>query len=191
MDTPWVYVVWGCAAYLLGSVSFGDVVARLAGARIREMGTGNPGTANVFRELGPRYSAAVFALDLVKGAAATVPAFVLDLPIWAGLAGTVGVMIGHFLPVFWKFRGGTGLVVAIGAALGLVPLGALVAAPLSAVVFLLTRDSGFFGAAFMAAAAVAGWLAHDDPVAAAIVFVAGVAVFVKSRVQYHWGEGRL
>ena len=191
MDALWVYVVWGCAAYLLGSVSFGDVVARLAGARIREMGTGNPGTANVFRELGARYSAVVFALDLAKGAAATVPAFVLDLPIWAGLAGTVGVMIGHFLPVFWRFRGGTGLVVAIGAALGLVPLGALVAAPLSAIVFLLTRDAGFFGAAFMAVAACAGWLAHDDPVAAAIVFVAGVAVFVKSRVQYHWGEGRL
>ena len=191
MDTAWVYVVWGCAAYLLGSVSFGDVVARLGGARIREMGTGNPGTANVFRELGPRYSTAVFALDLAKGAAATVPAFVLDLPIWAGLAGTVGVMIGHFLPIFWKFRGGTGLVVAMGAALGLAPLGALVAAPVSAVVFLVTRDAGFFGAAFMAAAAVAGGLLHDDPAAAAIVFVAGVAVFVKSRVQYHWGEGRM
>ncbi len=191
MDAAWVYVVWGCAAYLLGSVSFGDVVARFAGVRIRDLGTGNPGTANVFRELGPRHSAAVFALDLVKGAAATVPAFVLDLPVWAGLAGTVGVMVGHFLPVFWGFRGGTGLVVAIGAALGLVPLGAVIAAPLSAIVFLVSRDAGFFGAAFMAAAAVAGWLAHDDPVAAAIVFAAGVAVFVKSRVQYHWGEGRL
>ena len=191
MDTPWAYVVWGCAAYLLGSVSFGDVVARLAGARIREMGTGNPGTANVFRELGPRYSAAVFALDLVKGAAATAPAFALDLPVWAGLAGTVGVMTGHFLPVFWRFRGGTGLVVAMGAALGLVPLGALAAAPVSAAVFLVRRDAGFFGAAFMAVAAVAGWLAHEDPAAAAIVFAAGVAVFVKSRAQYHWGGGRL
>ena len=191
MDAAWIYVAWGCAAYLLGSVSFGDVVARLGGVRIRDMGTGNPGTANVFRELGPRHSAAVFALDLVKGAAATVPAFVLDLSVWAGLAGTVGVMAGHFLPVFWRFRGGTGLVVAMGAALGLVPLGAVIAAPLSAIVFLVSRDAGFFGAAFMAAAAVAGWLAHDDPAAAAIVFVAGVAVFVKSRVQYHWGEGRL
>ena len=191
MDAPWVYVVWGCAAYLLGSISFGDIVARLAGARIRDLGTGNPGTANVFRELGGGYSAAVFALDLVKGAAATAPALLLGVPVWAALAGTVGVMVGHFLPLFWKFRGGTGLVVAMGAAVGLVPLGALIAAPLSAVVFLVTRDAGFFGAAFMAAAAVAGWLVHGDPVAAAIVFAAGVAVFVKSRVQYHWGEGRL
>lgn len=191
MDTPWVYVVWGCAAYLLGSVSFGDIVARLAGARIRDLGTGNPGTANVFRELGGRYSAAVFALDLVKGAAATAPALLLGLPVWAALAGTVGVMVGHFLPLFWKFRGGTGLVVAMGAAAGLVPLGALIAAPLAAIVFLVTRDAGFFGAAFMAAAAVAGGLLLQDPASAAIVFVAGVAVFVKSRVQYHWGEGRL
>ena len=191
MDTPWVYVLWGCAAYLLGSVSFGDVVARLAGVRIRDLGTGNPGTANVFRELGARYSAAVFALDLAKGIAATLPAFLLDLPVWAGLAGTVGVMVGHFLPVFWKFRGGTGLVVAMGAAIGLMPLGALIAAPVAAIVFLLTRDSGFLGGAFFVAAAPAGWLVHKDPAAAAIVFVAGVAVFVKSRVQYHWGGGRL
>ena len=191
MDAPWVYVVWGCAAYLLGSVSFGDVVARLAGARIRDMGTGNPGTANVFRELGPRYSAAVFALDLLKGAAATMPAFLLDAPVWAGLAGAAGVMAGHFLPVFWKFRGGTGLVVAIGAAFGLMPFGAAAAAPVAAVVLLLTRDAGFCGAAFFAAAAPAGWLLHDDPWAAAIVLAAGVAVFVKSRAQYHWGEGRL
>ena len=138
----------------------------------------------------PRYSAAVFALDLAKGAAATLPAFVLDLPVWAGLAGTVGVMFGHFLPVFWRFRGGTGLVVAMGAAVGLMPLAALVATPVAAVVFLLTRDSGIFGAAFFVAAAPAGWLVHQNPAAAAIVFVAGVAVFVKSRVQYHWGEGR-
>ena len=82
----------------------------------------------------------------------------LDLPVWAGLAGTVGVMVGHFLPVFWKFRGGTGLVVAMGAAIGLMPLGALIAAPVAAVVFLLTRDSGFLGGAFFVAAARrAGW----------------------------------
>ena len=100
------------------------------------------------------------------------------------------MLVGHYLPVFWKFRGGTGLVVAMGAAIGLMPLGALIAAPVGGVVFLLTRDSGLFGAAFFVAAAPAGWLVHKDPAAAAIVFVAGVSVFVKSRVQYHWGEGR-
>ena len=62
MDTPLVYVLWACAAYLLGSVSFGDIVARLAGFPIRDTGTGNPGAANVFREMGPKYAVAVMAL---------------------------------------------------------------------------------------------------------------------------------
>ena len=121
MDTAWVYVLWGCAAYLLGSVSFGDIVARLARFPIRETGTGNPGAANIFREMGPKYAAAVMALDLAKGLAATLPAFLLDLPVWAGVAGTAGVLAGHFLPVFWGFRGGTGMVVAIGARRGADP----------------------------------------------------------------------
>ena len=75
MSSPWVYVLWGCAAYLLGSVSVGDIVARLAGAPIRDMGTGNPGTANTFREMGTRYAAIVLLLDLTKGLAVTLPAY--------------------------------------------------------------------------------------------------------------------
>ena len=127
MTSPWVYVLWACGAYLLGSVSFGDIVARLTRTPIREIGTGNPGAANVFREMGLKYAVLVFALDLAKGVAATLPVFLLGLPAWAGLAGAAGVLLGHFLPVFWGFRGGTGMVVAMGIAFGLLPAGALIA----------------------------------------------------------------
>ena len=112
MDTPWMYVLWGCAAYLLGSVSFGDIVARLARFPIRETGTGNPGAANIFREMGPRHAAAVMALDLAKGLAATLPAFLLDLPIWAGIAGdrrgTCRALLSSLLGIPRRHRHGRG-----------------------------------------------------------------------------------
>ena len=188
MDTAWVYVLWGCAAYLLGSVSFGDIVARLARFPIRETGTGNPGAANIFREMGPKYAAAVMALDLAKGLAATLPVFLLDLPVWAGIAGTVGVLAGHFLPVFWGFRGGTGMVVAIGASVGLIPFGALVAAPITLIFLKLSKNAGYSGLLFFVAAVPAGWWLHDNPAGAIITLAGAGAVLVKSRIQYRGGQ---
>ena len=184
MDTPWAYVLWGCASYLLGSVSFGDIVTRLARFPIRELGTGNPGTANIFREVGARYSAVVLTLDLAKGMVATLPVLLLDLPVRVGLAGTAGVLVGHFLPVFWGFRGGTGMVVAMGTTLGLVPLGALIATPLALVALRLSKNAGYSGAVFFITAGPAAWLAHGDPVRAAVVLAGAAAVLVKSLVQY-------
>lgn len=184
MDTPLAYVLWGCAAYLLGSVSFGDIVARLAGFPIRDTGTGNPGTANVFREMGPKYAAAVMTLDLAKGLAATLPALLLDLPVWAGIAGTAGVLAGHFLPVFWGFRGGTGMVVAMGAGVGLIPFGALAAAPVALIFLKLSKNAGYSGLVAFGLAAPAGWWLHDDPAGALITLAGAGAVLVKSRIQY-------
>ena len=186
MTSLWVYVLWACGAYLLGSVSVGDIVARLTRTPIREIGTGNPGAANVFREMGMKYAVLVFALDLAKGAAATLPAFLLDVPAWAGLAGAAGVLLGHFLPVFWGFRGGTGMVVAMGVAFGLLPAGALIATVPALVLLRLWKNAGYTGAVFFALALPVGWLVHQDPYSVAIVVAAAAAVMGKSKVQYSW-----
>ena len=96
----WPYLLWAVAAYLLGSVSLGDMVARAAGFPIRSVGTGNPGTANVFREMGARYAALVLVLDMLKGAAAMLPAVAFDVSSWAGAVGAAGVLTGHYFPIF-------------------------------------------------------------------------------------------
>ena len=186
MTSLWVYVLWACGAYLLGSVSVGDIVARLTRTPIRDIGTGNPGAANIFREMGPRYGVLVFLLDLAKGVAATLPVFLLDLPIWAGLVGTAGVLLGHFLPIFWGFRGGTGMVVAMGVAFGLLPAGALIATVPALVLLRLWKNAGYTGAVFFALALPVGWLVHQDPYSVAIVVAAAAAVMGKSKVQYSW-----
>ena len=55
MEEPWFYAVWAIGAYVLGSISIGDIVARAKGVNIRALGTGNPGAANIIREIGKRY----------------------------------------------------------------------------------------------------------------------------------------
>ena len=179
-----LYALWALGAYLLGSVSFGDIVARLAGFEIRESGTGNPGAANVFRQVGRRWSVVVFALDFGKGFVVMVPALVLDLPVWAGMVGAAGVLLGHFLPVFWCFRGGTGMVVGMGVCFGLAPLGALVAAPLPLLILLLSRNAGYTGAAFFFGASILGWVLADEASVFVMTLLVAGSVLAKSLVQY-------
>src|SRR4029453_3337285 len=59
-------------AYLIGSIPFSYVVARLRGVDVRRVGSGNVGATNVMRSAGWKAGLAAFALDFAKGSAATV-----------------------------------------------------------------------------------------------------------------------
>ena len=184
MQEPWFYVAWAAGAYLLGSVSTGDLVARVAGVEIRRLGTGNPGAANIYREIGARHAAAVLLLDIAKGAAATLPLYLLGYPAWAGFMATAAVLTGHFLPVMWRFEGGTGLATGIGTTFGLLPIGALIAAPIGIGVLALSRNAGATGVTFFVVTGLAGGLLHRDAVGVAAVGLAGLAVVAKAWLQY-------
>jgi acyl-phosphate glycerol 3-phosphate acyltransferase len=126
--------VTAVAAYLVGAVPFGYVVARLRGVDIFRTGSGNIGATNVGRVLGRRYGVLVFALDFAKGAlpvlvATRLPAFGVDVPgevlgVTAGLA----AFLGHLFPVYLGFKGGKGVATGAGVVAVLVPVAALTAA---------------------------------------------------------------
>ena len=184
MDEPWAYALWAIGAYLVGSIPAGDVVARVKRVDIRSAGTGNPGAANVYREVGPVYGVAVFSFDCAKGAAATLPLFLIGAPTPAAAIAMAAVLAGHFFPAPWRSIGGTGMVVAMGSTLGLLPAGAMIAAVPSVLCICLTRSSGFTGGLFFTIAIVSGWLVHRDEVAAVAVLLGAVAVSLKALVQY-------
>lgn len=117
-------------AYALGSISFGLLAARRAGADLRGEGSGNVGATNVGRVLGKKTGRAVLALDAAKGA---LPALVAgrllgpDDP-WTAAAG-VAAVVGHCYPMWHRLKGGKGAATAAGVMLALVPpagVGALV-----------------------------------------------------------------
>ena len=110
------------AAYLIGAIPVGYVVARLrGGVDIRAAGSGNIGATNVLRTLGKGPAIATLLGDIVKGFAAVSVARAADpSPAWAA-AGAVLAIVGNCWPVFLRFRGGKGVATGFGAFLALAP----------------------------------------------------------------------
>ena len=109
------------AAFLLGSIPFGFLIARLKKIDIRQFGSGNVGATNVARILGPKYGILVFLLDLLKGACATYLAMHLGLPpFWIIMTGLAAIL-GHSFSPFLRFKGGRGVATGFGVLLGIAP----------------------------------------------------------------------
>src|SRR5882724_10241943 len=66
------YILTGIAAYLLGSIPTGFLVAKARGIDIRTVGSGNIGATNVFRFLGKPAGIFVLFADALKGWLAVV-----------------------------------------------------------------------------------------------------------------------
>lgn len=136
--------------YLLGSLPFAAWVARLRGAVIFEVGSGNMGAMNTARNLGFGAGALVLVLDAAKGALATAlglalaglgpaPGGSVPAALAAPLAAGLGAILGHAFSLYIGFRGGKGLATALGVALPLYPLGGLAGAALLIVLTLAMR----------------------------------------------------
>ena len=128
MQTEIIWVPPTCAllgGYLLGSIPFGVILTRLAGAGdLRQVGSGNIGATNVLRTGRKGLAAATLLLDLLKGAAAVWLARRF-LPGEEALA-AAGAFVGHCFPVWLGFRGGKGVATLMGVVLALQPLLGLV-----------------------------------------------------------------
>ena len=119
------------AGYLLGSIPFGVLITRAAGAGdVRNIGSGNIGATNVLRTGRKDLALATLLLDAGKGAAALLLARWLiggesgRAPIAGGAA-----FLGHLFPVWLKFKGGKGVATFFGLMLAAWwPLGLLAAA---------------------------------------------------------------
>src|SRR5262249_61475501 len=97
-------------SYLIGSVPFGYLVARLRGIDIFKEGSGNIGATNVGRVLGRKFGLLVFTLDLLKGAVPVLIAWWLSVRLEPNLPGgilavTAGVMtfFGQLFPIYLRF----------------------------------------------------------------------------------------
>ena len=107
------------ASYFLGSLPFAVLVSRIAGVDIFEVGTANPGASNVFRKVGRTYGAAVFALDILKGVVAVLVGMLLGCPDVLLPVTAVFAIVGHWLPVFMRLKGGAGLATGLGVGVAL------------------------------------------------------------------------
>lgn len=120
-----VLAFWALAGYLLGSVPFGMVFARLMGlGNLREIGSGNIGATNVLRTGNKTAAALTLLFDGGKGAVAVLLARAFGGEDCAQIAGLMA-MLGHCYPVWLRFAGGKGVATFLGIMLALhFPVGA-------------------------------------------------------------------
>jgi glycerol-3-phosphate acyltransferase PlsY len=114
-------------AYLLGSIPFGQIIAKAHGRDLRTIGSGNIGATNLARALGKKWAYFCFFLDVAKG---FVPVFAatrfLSSPpaineLVLVLAVAIAAVLGHIFPIYLKFKGGKGVATSFGVALGFWP----------------------------------------------------------------------
>ncbi len=132
-ESIYVKILYVVASYLLGSVVFGYVMAKILGGK----GFGvvdRPGTAGAGRMFGKKASIPTFFFDFGKGLVValigrylikpdtiTIGAETIDINI-ALIIACLAVLAGHNWPVWYKFRGGGGLATAMGIGIALAPV---------------------------------------------------------------------
>ncbi|MGM9665752.1 MAG: glycerol-3-phosphate 1-O-acyltransferase PlsY [Eubacteriales bacterium] len=103
------YIILAVVSYLVGSVNCGVILSRKYGTDIRTKGSGNAGTTNMLRIYGKRAAILTFLGDVLKSALASVIGRLFFGIMGAYVAGFFCI-IGHAYPIFFKFRGGKGVV---------------------------------------------------------------------------------
>lgn len=127
------FAIAAIAAYLLGSIPFGLLIARAHGKDLRSIGSGNIGATNVSRALGRKWAYVCFFLDVLKGLIPTLAAMYIAGPqanlsstekiitLWLWLAVGCAAIAGHIFPLYIRFKGGKGVATSFGVALGIWP----------------------------------------------------------------------
>lgn len=174
---PWLLGVL-VIAYLLGSVPFGMVIAKVMGlGNLRDIGSGNIGATNVLRTGSKKAAFATLVLDAGKGAVA-----VLIARAWLGedaaQVAALGAFLGHLFPIYLMFKGGKGVAVFLGIMLALNFWAGLAACATWLVVALVFRMSSL--SALIASAATPFWLyAFGMPAAVWLGVVLAILVWVR------------
>lgn len=154
---------WLAAAYLLGSVPFGWLMAKLIkGVDIRTTGSGNIGATNAMRALGKPLGLIAFALDVFKGWAPVAllapAAFGGDQLHLAQVLFGAAAVLGHVFPIYLGFKGGKAVATGCGALVGIDPLIFLISGLVWLATLGLTRMVGASSLAMSAAFPIVAWI---------------------------------
>ena len=163
------YVAVFALGYLLGSTPHAVIVSRVFfGKDVRELGTGNAGASNLFRQINPVAGVLVGLADMLK---AFIPVIIADRVLGLGPVGgtmaAVGALWGHQFSFWLRFRGGAGLASAIGGVAGLMLGPFAFATIIGAPMVLFSRNMGWSGGvtifATFFAAGLSVWTAAPFP----------------------------
>ena len=142
-------------AYLLGSIPFGLIIAKLkSGVDVREQGSGKTGATNVMRAAGTKLGVLTIVLDVFKATGAVMLATVI-IDGGSGIVSVGGASIhwqqigqvvagmaavaGHNWPIFARFKGGRGVTAYFGTLFAIYPPAGIFGAQVVAITALRSR----------------------------------------------------
>ena len=172
------YIIIG---YFFGSIPIGHLVSKTKGIDIFKTGNGNPGTANIYSNLGKFYGYTVLIFDLLKGA---LPIFLvqsIDSPTIILILVSLSTMNGHWFPIFLKFKGGIGLATAIGAIMGLALIPCVISSLPAILALYILKKPHYSGLAFFASILIFSLILQVNPYIICTTILIGLLVGVN-----HW-----
>ncbi len=144
VETVWK-IIAAIAAYLVGSINFATVFAKIRHVNIRAVGSKNPGTMNVLRSVGKLWGVLTFVCDAAKGVAfALIGMYAVGKSTdWLFIFGLITIA-GHVFPIYTRFKGGKGVATSIGVFMVANPIVASVVL-VGLIVALFALKYGFIG----------------------------------------------
>ncbi|GAB5562662.1 MAG: glycerol-3-phosphate 1-O-acyltransferase PlsY [Synoicihabitans sp.] len=184
-------IITAVVAYLLGALPFGYWVAKAKGVNIMEVGSKNPGATNVKRILGSGPGNLVFALDVVKGIAATMIPLIIEAGgergtlgyDVGGVVGVVGAVLGHSFSCFLGFRGGKGVATAAGGLFILMPLPCLIGGLSWVVTFYASRYVSLASIVSAVVMSILPWFMSFSVVVTTMASLLGVLVIIRHQAN--------
>jgi glycerol-3-phosphate acyltransferase PlsY len=176
------------ASFLIGAIPWGYVAGKASrGIDLRTVGSGGTGATNVLRTLGPRASALVAVLDILKGVVPVAFARAVGFDgAWVAAA-AVAAVAGHCWSPFIGFKGGKGVATGAGAAIALFPQ-VLLIVPVMALVVWTTK---YVSLGSLTAAGLATLLAVAYAAAGILEWVSAVAILGISGIIAIRHEGNI
>ena len=164
------------AAYLLGSIPTGLLLAKASGVDIRSSGSGNIGATNVYRTLGRTVGILTLIGDCLKGVVPVVTAAWLGMSAsWIAAVG-LAAFLGHTYTIFLGFKGGKGVATALGVFLAVSP--AAVGSVLLIFVAVVWKWRYISLGSIVAAMAMPGMVAVFDSRPAVVIMTVIIALLV-------------
>jgi len=135
-------------SYIIGSIPSSIIIAKIfAGVNIIECGSGNPGAANVYRNISPTAGVLTAVFDIFKGIVATlwIARIAYDISFFNNetisfIAGSAAIL-GHIFSIFLKFNGGKGVATAAGVFFTMTPIATGISFIIFVLIIITTRIS--------------------------------------------------
>jgi glycerol-3-phosphate acyltransferase PlsY len=175
------------AAFLLGSIPTGVLVARAKGVDLRKVGSGNIGATNVGRALGKGWAVFVLLVDAGKGALPVLLAAAFSADPWLPALAGLAAVFGQVFSVFLRGRGGKGVATSLGAGLALAPLPTLLCLGAFVIVYLGFRIVSLGSLTAVVCFPISLWVMHLGT-APRLLFAGLVAALVIVRHRANLGR---